>query len=346
MRSKRVRQINPAARPEIASAWTTLGDTGAEVCADSQSRHPASGRGDAAEFAQGIRRRADHHGLQGALLGRARPQPGPRAAASAHRPGQGRRVGHGLYELGKIALQYIRQLPPITKGGPDFSKLTDDLKAELTDDRISVTMDVQKASKWATAITAPIRGTAARSRCVNNLKQIGLAMHNYHAMHKSFPPAYTVDKSGKPLLSWRVLILPFLEQDALYKEFHLDEPWDSAHNRALIERMPETYRCPVMSSKLRQHRQDDLSDPRGKTTIFPGSEGVKIQKITDGTSNTIFVVDACGRARRGLDPAGRPERRAKTGCESNLRPSSRWRELWFRRRLGPLHQGDRGPQAP
>ena len=110
-------------------------------------------------------------------------------------------------------------------------------------------MDAQKASEWATALTAPIRGNAARTQCVNNLKQIGLAMHNYHATHKTFPPAFTVDKDGKPLLSWRVLILPYLEQDALYKEFHLDEPWDSPHNRTLIERMPPTYRCPMMSSK-------------------------------------------------------------------------------------------------
>ena len=101
--------------------------------------------------------------------------------------------------------------------------------------------------------------TRRGGQCINNLKQIGLAMHNYHARHKTFPPAYTVDKDGKPLLSWRVLILPYLEQDALYKEFHLDEPWDSEHNRALIDRMPTTYLCPGGSSK----RAD-----RGKTTYL------------------------------------------------------------------------------
>jgi prepilin-type processing-associated H-X9-DG protein len=117
-------------------------------------------------------------------------------------------------------------------------------------------------------------------------------MHNYHDRHGSFPPAYTVDKAGKPLLSWRVLILPYVEQDALFKEFHLDEAWDSPHNRTLIDRMPSTYRCPVMSSKRADLGKTTYLTPRGKSTIFPGSEGIGIAKVTDGTSNTIFVVDA------------------------------------------------------
>jgi len=85
---------------------------------------------------------------------------------------------------------------------------------------------------------------------------------------------------------------PYLDQEALYKEFRLDEPWDSEHNRALIDRMPPTYHCPGGSSKRADQSKTTYLTPRGKATIFPGSEGIKIQKITDGTSNTIFVVDA------------------------------------------------------
>ena len=79
---------------------------------------------------------------------------------------------------------------------------------------------------------------------MNNLKQIGLAMHNYHDVHRTLPPAYHADASDRPLLSWRVLILPYLEQDALYREFHLNEPWDSDHNKKLIERIPAVYQSP------------------------------------------------------------------------------------------------------
>ena len=197
-----------------------------------------------------------------------------------------------LNALGKSFLQYLRQSPQVPGYAPDFAKLADDLKAEVNQDRITVVIDGQKASTWAATLTSPLRENAARRVCTNNLLQIGLAIHNYHSRHKTFPPAYTVDKAGKPLLSWRVLILPYLDQEALYKEFHLDEPWESEHNRALIDRMPPTYHCPSGSSKRADQSKTIYLTPRGKATIFPGSEGIKIQKITDGTSNTIFVVDA------------------------------------------------------
>lgn len=76
----------------------------------------------------------------------------------------------------------------------------------------------------------------------NDLKQLGVAMHNFHQAHNYLPPRMTVSPQGKPLLSWRVFLLPFLGHQALYAEFHLDEPWDSPHNQKLIERMPTIYR--------------------------------------------------------------------------------------------------------
>ena len=70
------------------------------------------------------------------------------------------------------------------------------------------------------------------------MKQIVLAMWNYEDLKKHLPPVAIRDKNGKALLSWRVAILPQLEQGALYNEFHLDEPWDSEHNKALVAKMP------------------------------------------------------------------------------------------------------------
>lgn len=74
----------------------------------------------------------------------------------------------------------------------------------------------------------------------NNLKMIMLAMHNYHDVYGAFP-TNVVDGNGKPILSWRVHLLPYLEQDALYKKFKLDEGWDSANNKKLIEEIPDVY---------------------------------------------------------------------------------------------------------
>ena len=84
-----------------------------------------------------------------------------------------------------------------------------------------------------------------------NLHQIGLALHTYHDVHGSFPAQANYDSQGKPLLSWRVHILPYLGEETLYKEFHLQESWDSEHNRSLLARMPAFYRCPSLPRSLK-----------------------------------------------------------------------------------------------
>jgi hypothetical protein len=133
------------------------------------------------------------------------------------------------------------------------------------------------------------REAARRMQSTNNLKQIGLSMHNYLQANKTFPAAYTVDKSGKPLLSWRVLILPYLEQNDLYKEFHLDEPWDSEHNKKLIARMSAVYGNP--NSAVAGGGKTNYLAPRGDKTIFANDKGTKISDVTDGTSNTIVTLE-------------------------------------------------------
>ena len=148
------------------------------------------------------------------------------------------------------------------------------------------------------------REAARRMQCVCYPKQIALAMHNYHDHYHSFPPAYTVDESGKPLHSWRVLLLPYLEQQQLYDEIRLDEPWDSEHNRQFHSRKLNLFQCPsdrtlganvYLVKRFSKILRDDLncnySVVVGEQTIFPGSKTTKISDIKDGTSNTILVVE-------------------------------------------------------
>jgi hypothetical protein len=137
------------------------------------------------------------------------------------------------------------------------------------------------------------REAARRVESTNNLKQIGLAMHNYHDTFGAFPAGYNADADGKPLLSWRVHILPFVEEGQLYEQFHLDEPWDSPHNKELIAQMPEVYRSP--NSRAEPGKANYLGIG-GADGIFvrpkPGDKsGTKIMQITDGTSNTIMAVE-------------------------------------------------------
>jgi hypothetical protein len=132
------------------------------------------------------------------------------------------------------------------------------------------------------------REAARRAASMNNLRQIAVAMLNYLTVNKTFPPAYSTDPSGKPLLSWRVLILPYLEEGVLYKQFHLDEPWDSEHNKALIARMPQVYRNPNLAAG---QGMTNYLTVRGPNTIFPGKEKIGVRDVTDGLSNTIITVE-------------------------------------------------------
>jgi hypothetical protein len=116
-----------------------------------------------------------------------------------------------------------------------------------------------------------------------------LAIHNRAQANKGlFPPAFSTDKNGKPLLSWRVLILPFLDED-LFREFHLDEPWDSEHNKKLLSKMPAIYKDP--SSTVASQWKTNYLTVRGEDTIFPGKTPTTYGAIRDGLSNTIMTVE-------------------------------------------------------
>ncbi|HLW67317.1 MAG TPA: DUF1559 domain-containing protein [Gemmataceae bacterium] len=131
---------------------------------------------------------------------------------------------------------------------------------------------------------------SGRAQSANNLKQMALAMHNYHDVYQSFPQAAICDKNGKPLLSWRVAILPFIEQDNLYKQFHLDEPWDSEHNKKLLAHMPKVYELPGVNKPGETDTYYRVFYNNG--ALFDLKKGVKFSQITDGTSNTIMIVEA------------------------------------------------------
>src|SRR3954466_9783237 len=89
-----------------------------------------------------------------------------------------------------------------------------------------------------------------RDRAVSNLMPVGVALHNAQDEHGGLPPAVVYGEDGTPLHSWRVLILPFIEEEKLFQQFHLDEPWDSQHNLSLLPRMPATYAAPGRKKSL------------------------------------------------------------------------------------------------
>jgi prepilin-type processing-associated H-X9-DG protein len=134
------------------------------------------------------------------------------------------------------------------------------------------------------------REAARRAQCTNNLKMIGLGMHNYISANGAFPKAAITDKDGKPLLSWRVAILPFIEQQPLYNKFKRDEPWDSPHNKALLKEIPLTYLCPSRSDA--EPSTTIYRVLTGQGTLFEGDKTIGLADVTDGTSNTVMVVES------------------------------------------------------
>ena len=136
-----------------------------------------------------------------------------------------------------------------------------------------------------------VREAAARMQSSNNLKQIGLAVHNYESANGHLPHDI-VDKDGKPLLSWRVAILPYIEQDNVYKQFKLDEPWDSANNKQWSQLTIKTFIAP--SSALPAKPEWGMTSYRGISgpgAAFETGKKIKFVDFTDGLSNTILAIE-------------------------------------------------------
>jgi len=132
-------------------------------------------------------------------------------------------------------------------------------------------------------------GDQSRLMTTNRLKQLAIGMSDWgESLRKDhFPPAAIYDKEGEPLLSWRVGILPYVEQKPLYKQFHLDEPWDSKHNLSLLEKMPKVFQSPKRPNGANTH----FRVFHGPGAAFEGKQGLN-REFPDGTSNTIMIVEA------------------------------------------------------
>jgi len=142
--------------------------------------------------------------------------------------------------------------------------------------------------------------SSARLQCCNNLKQIMLALHNYHQDYGCFPPACVADRSGRPMHSWRVLILPYLEQNALYNRYRFDEPWNGPNNQRLWTASVPQYECPKQPSA--RTWMTSYVAVVGAQTMWPGTSCTRFQDIRDGSSKTIVVVEIADSGIRWLEP--------------------------------------------
>jgi type II secretory pathway pseudopilin PulG len=134
------------------------------------------------------------------------------------------------------------------------------------------------------------RTSARQMQSMNNEKQILLALHNYHDVNGTFPPAYIADKDGKPMTSWRVLILPYIEQQGLASQYDYTKPWDSPENMQVAQNIPQVYRSPLEETNPQNRLHTSYLFFAGKGSAFETSP-VSMNSITDGTSNTLVLAE-------------------------------------------------------
>jgi Protein of unknown function (DUF1559) len=143
------------------------------------------------------------------------------------------------------------------------------------------------------------REASPRTQCKNNLKQLVLALHDYHDAYGCFPPAYIADKDGRPTHSWRTLLLPFCEFKPIYRDYRFDEPWNSPHNRELAALKLNLFQCPEVKHSNSETNYLVVVGPK---TVFPGSKCVRMSEITGGTKETILIVEVDNSGIQWADP--------------------------------------------
>jgi hypothetical protein len=136
------------------------------------------------------------------------------------------------------------------------------------------------------------RQVAARTESTNNLKQIMLALQNYELQYGSYPPAYVTDAEGKPLYSWRVLILPYLEERELYDQFDLTKAWDDPANKAVSDSLVKVFHSPL-DDEMEENGTSYIGFV-GRNTMFPTGSGRKSSEVPDGAYSTITVIEVKG----------------------------------------------------
>jgi prepilin-type processing-associated H-X9-DG protein len=173
---------------------------------------------------------------------------------------------------------------------------------------------------WAAAFSR--KESATRNHCVNNLKQIALALYSYHDEFGCLPPAYVPDENGRPKHSWRVLILRHLikndapgsgETKRIDDSYDFSEPWDGPHNRRLASHMPLVYGCGADPG--RRASNTSYLVVSGEHSPFAGSRSIRLDDIRDGKANTILVVEAGNSSINWMEPKDYPIDQLKFGSK-------------------------------
>lgn len=294
---ERLKGLKPAARPELAKAFERAGDSAAQlvfaptedtrrVLREMLPRLPDEVGGGSGKMLV--------DGLQWAVIA---ADPPPQLSLDLTVQSKDPDAAVALRGIIISSLQLAGKQEEIKREFPQFNDLAVLLTPHLNGDQLRLALNNKNggAEQMLRFLARPVqaaRVAAGRAQSVNNLKQLAIALHNYHDVHGHFPPAAIRSKDGKALLSWRVAILPYVEQAPQQEQFKLDEPWDSEHNKKLVETMPAVFASPSLTPEMAAKGLTSYVAPIAEKTVFADPAGTKISKITDGTSNTIALLEA------------------------------------------------------
>jgi len=289
----RLRSLKPAERPELARALAAVGDGAAQMAIippphlvrvfdEMMPVLPKEvGGGSSKTLTRGVK---------WAALGLDAP---PKMALRLTVQSADAAAARALKGALAKALKALGEQKEVGEALPEFDKIVAPLTPQVEEDRLTLALDDKETRRLLEPLVQHAVRVAARNEYSRHLRDLVIGLINDADLHKGRLWAVAnLDKAGKPLLSWRVHLLPYLGEEKLYKEFHLDEPWDSDHNKKLIAKMPSAFRG--ISPKLNEQGKTVYLAPVGKDLAFTGDAvGRRFpHDFADGTANTILLVEA------------------------------------------------------
>ena len=336
-----IRKIKPDPRPELAAAFEAAGDATVQllllppkyaqrVIEETMPMLPeVIGGGPTSVFTRG-----------GSWLAVGLDGP-PRMSVRVVIQSQDAQAAEALRAKWLDLLRQTGKHPEMPRFIPAFDQVAKLLTPQVERDRLVLVLNEENKGipTLVTTILQPaIRhalGSAAGAQSANQLKQIGMAILTHHDARKRLPAAASYGPDGKPLLSWRVHILPYFEHNELYKQFRLNEPWDSPHNKTLIAKMPRS--LSLAGLEAQGAGADQLRRGRGPEDRFRWPRGHDDRRHQGRHGVHDPYSRGLGPACRGLDQAGGPALRSQGPCQRARGAVRRRVQRGGLRRLGPFH---------
>jgi hypothetical protein len=293
---KRLKALKPTPYPELARAFAAAGDGTAHFAVIASEKMRTQIEKDAPPLPKELHGdgsvKVITRGVQWAAAG---VEWQPTFKATVFFQAKDKDAAKELHALAEKLPKFLAKEEPF-RDLPDAEKALRNFVPKPDGDRLTLTVD----EKMLTTVVGPkgenADGDISRLASANNMHQIGQAMYAHNDANGTLPAVANFDKQGKPLMSWRVHILPYIEQAELYKQFKLDEPWDSDNNKKLIAKMPKVFANPD-SPKLAADGKTTYLLPVHKEAVFTGDKtGISIARIKDGASNSLMLVDAADDA--------------------------------------------------